>query len=122
MRKRFAHQAMDKPALYEILDQYFDSFQRKDVVQMRGLVANDICLRDWDTQAIGLDDFLTANQAIFESFDEIRIKRVATDIVEKKAFCLIEVGLNDLNPITVMDVITVDEKGKIVSVEAYRQF
>ena len=113
---------MDESALYDILDQYFDSFQRKDVVQMRGLVANDICLRDWDTQAIGLDDFLTANQAIFESFDEIRIKRVATDIVEKKAFCLIEVGLNDLNPITVMDVITVDEKGKIVSVEAYRQF
>ena len=82
---------MDESALYDILDQYFDSFQRKDVVQMRGLVANDICLRDWDTQAIGLDDFLTANQAIFESFDEIRIKRVATDIVEKKAFCLIEV-------------------------------
>ena len=122
MRKRFAHQAMDESALYEILDQYFDSFQRKDVAQLRDLVANDICLRDWDTHAIGRDDFLTANQAIFGSFGEIRIKRIATDIVEKKAFCLIEVGLNDLNPITVMDVITVDEKRKIVSVEAYRQF
>ena len=113
---------MDESALYEIIDQYFDSFQRKDVAQLRDLVAIHICLRDWDTAAIGVDDFVAANQAIFESFGEIRVKRVTTDIVEKKAFCLIEVRLNDLDPITVMDVITVDEKGKIVSVEAYRQF
>ena len=113
---------MNESAFHKILDQYFDSFQRKDVAQMRVLVANGVRLQDWETQAIGLDDFLKANKAIFEVFAEIKIKRLATDIVAKKAFCLIKVSLNDLDPITVLDVITVGEKGKIISVDAYRQF
>lgn len=113
---------MDELIVTRIIDEYFVCFQRKDILGLQNLVATDVTLHDWETKAIGLDNFLAANQTIFEQFNEITIKRLTTDIVSKKVFCLIEITLDDLEPIKVMDIIELTEQGKIILVDAYRQF
>ena len=113
---------MVETAFADTLDRYFDAFQRKSLEQLEELVAPNITLRDWDTVAIGVENFLSANGVVFDSFDNIAITRVASDVIAPKAFCLLEIELDRSAPLTVLDVIVIDNKGKIVSIEAFRQF
>ena len=113
---------MDDSVLHSIVDKYFDYFQQKDVEGLQSIIEPNFSLRDWETNLVGLDNFLAKIQVIFESFDEIIIKRITTDLTGTKAFCVIEIALDRAEPITVMDIITNNNQRKIVSVNAFRQF
>lgn len=107
---------------YQVVDRYFASFCQKNLKKLSGLVTEDVFLQDWETKAVGLDEFLTFNSSVFSRFSEIKIERISTDIFSMKAFCLIRISFDNHAPVELMDVITLSHDGKINSINAYRQF
>jgi hypothetical protein len=99
---------------------YFDAIEKKDISAIRDLLDANVKLRDWETNASGIDSVLAATANIFCSAETISIKII--NIFQHRTFVVAEldITINDINYINVVDIIEFNSTEKICAIRAFR--
>lgn len=113
----------------EICNKFYQSFQEKNIKIIRDMVHESVELRDWETIAIGKDQFVRATQKIFDSVKNISILIKNQGIQSNKIsnsiniFNEIEINLNDSSEkLDVVDIFEIELKSKLIkSIRAYKK-
>ena len=124
---------IDKLFYQNLLTKYFLAFQEKDLVTISELFSDDIVLKDWVVELNGKEKVLKFNEEVFDKFETISISFdnffhcdsvFLTDSTHEAGYnifaCPIKIILDDIS-LDVLDLISFDTKGKIVSVTAYKK-
>lgn len=106
--------------LKQLATTYFETFSNKDLVGLADIFADDASLRDWNGSAIGKADVLAANGNIFNNVNTITVTPLALYRDNNTVSAELEVLINGQETVLVVDVITFNDEGKIVSVKAYK--
>ena len=105
----------------ELVTKYFEDFSNKDLEKLSDIFSEEIILQDWDILAEGKQNVLEANKNIFNSVDTISINLNEIYIDDSVATCIIEIVINDEETLKVIDIIKIDNDGKIKEISAYKQ-
>jgi len=79
-----------------------------------------VVLRDWNVEAIGVENVLKANIEIFETFPKIEIKINSLYIDRATVIIELIITLNDSISMKVVDIIEFTSVGKIKSIRAFK--
>ena len=103
---------------------YFETWNLHDVSRLKDLFAAEATLRDWDVEVAGRDAVVAANAKIFAAVPGIKIEVLTVHVsaATRTAACEILVKLNNGkgDELKVVDIISFDGQGKILSVRAYK--
>ena len=99
-------------------NEYFKSFQDKDLANLRKMYAFNIRLTDWVVDLIGTNNVLEANEELFKN--DFKLEVLSTKQIDNQTYSeiTIEIGNEFLK---VLDVITFDEEFKIENITAYKR-
>jgi hypothetical protein len=99
---------------------YFNAFENKDISSIKELLDNNVELRDWDIDAIGIESVIAATTNIFDSVECISVQVV--NILHDQNFVAGELNIiiNKTNSIRVVDIVEFNSLGKICSIRAYK--
>ena len=96
------------------------AFQNKDIHLIHTLLSPDVILRDWEHEALGVDNVMRIYENIFKSSFKIAVNI-------NKLYCLksliigeIEIKIDDNPLIRVVDIIDFTKSGKIISIKAFK--
>ena len=118
-----------------VINDYLKKFEEKDISLVK-LFSDDVELIDWNIHKKGFDDVVKAYEDIFKSVDTFKITSPgigdvsSTDTVllypvikvDAQAFlCRIDITIDDKEPLKVIDIITLNEKGLISKINAFKQ-
>ena len=118
-----------------VITDYLKKFEEKDISLVK-LFSDDVELIDWNIHKKGFDDVVKAYEDIFKSVDTFKITSPgigdvsSTDSVllypvikvDAQAFlCRIDITIDDKEPLKVIDIITLNEKGLISKINAFKQ-
>ena len=106
----------------EIAEKYFENFNNHDIAGLSELYSDDIILKDWITTLMGKDEVLSGNSDAFSTLEHISISVKNIYESDSGAACEIEISIvNEKESILlhVVDVLTINEEGKISEVRAY---
>tara|TARA_R100000008_G_C3515111_1_gene130893 strand:+ start:362 stop:694 length:333 start_codon:yes stop_codon:yes gene_type:complete len=107
--------------LKQLTKNYFNIFSNKDVVGLRGLLAEDVYLRDWELAENGIENVVKANQNIFDAVDTISIIPIEICQTGNMTVSEMEIYINGREQVlNVVDVIEFNSDGKICAVRAYK--
>lgn len=104
----------------ELIKNYFEAWNNKDLSQLSELVHDNIFLKDWENEAFGVTEFLKVNKKIFNSVDTIKADVLSLVAVDNKVFSRLKIKVNR-DIIQVVDYFEI-ENGKIAMIQAYRCF
>ena len=106
--------------LKDIAKEYFKVFSRKDLNTLGSMFHESVSLRDWGISADGKIEVLSANEGIFGSVKTIEV--TPTSIYQDGNVVIAEIDIvaDGHPPILVVDILTFNKEGKIVSVRAYK--
>ncbi|MFQ5513201.1 MAG: nuclear transport factor 2 family protein [Myxococcota bacterium] len=100
---------------------YFRAFAARDLEALGELLAPGVELRDWEIRARGRDAVLRANEGIFDAVEKIDLKVLDWASRDRCVFAELEIEFDRSGaPLRVVDVIELDEEGRIVRVRAYK--
>jgi hypothetical protein len=99
---------------------YFNAFENRDISSIKGLLDNNVTLRDWDIGATGIDSVMAATTNIFDSVECISVQ--VLNILHDKNFVVgeLNITINNIESIRVVDIIEFNSLGKICSIRAYK--
>ena len=118
-----------------VITDYLKKFEEKDISLVK-LFSDDVELIDWNIHKKGFDDVVKAYEDIFKSVNTFKITSPgigdvsSTDSVllypvikvDAQAFlCRIDITIDDKEPLKVIDIITLNEKGLISKINAFKQ-
>ena len=96
---------------------YFNYFKSKDIDSLRGVYNDDIILKDWTGEWIGVNDVVSAITEFFENDFHMIVENI--DVCDNKAYSKLKIKTG--NEITnLLYVITYDEDGLVESITAYK--
>ena len=104
----------------QIVLEYFNIFSRKEIDKLEQLFANDIYLRDWEVEAIGISNVIKANQDIFDSAKTLEVEPINIYKDMNTLICELIITIDSSEIELVVDIIEFDESGKIKSIKAYK--
>ena len=104
----------------KLIKNYFEAWNKKDLLQLSELVHDNIFLKDWENEAFGVTEFLKVNEKIFNSVDTIKADVLSLVAVDNKVFSRLKIKVNR-DIIQVVDYFEI-ENGKIAMIQAYRCF
>jgi hypothetical protein len=100
--------------------EYFETFSRKDLDGLGVMFTGDITLRDWEISATGIDEVLAANKKIFDSVEYIHVLPLHLYQDNNTVVAELSIVVSGAVYLSVVDVITFNDSGKIVSIKAYK--
>ena len=103
----------------EIANQYFNSWNKHDLSELRNLFDKNVVLKDWDILTVGIENVLKANSNVFKNFPSIKVEILNMAISSKKVMCEIKVLINETESIDVVDILEI-ENNLIKSVKAFK--
>jgi len=104
----------------KIVLEYFSKFSKKDC-EIFEFMHSDVRLCDWNIDVSGIKKVKAEYENIWNNLNEIEIAILNIDIIDKTAYCTIQISANELNEsLNVIDVITIKDS-LIESVFAYRR-
>ena len=89
----------------EIANQYFTSWNKQDLDELRNLFDKNIVLKDWDIHEFGIENVLNANSNIFKNVPEIKLEVLDMAVYQKKVFAEIKVLISEKESIDVVDIL-----------------
>ena len=102
-----------------VLD-YFEAWNSRDLVTLRGLMHEDVRLKDWLNDVCGINSTLSVNSKIYEQFPNVKIEIMDIGICGNvKVMAQLKIELNQEEMLDVVDVFTI-YKNKIQSIIAYK--
>ena len=103
---------------------YFEVWNQHDVPGLKSLLTAEATLRDWNVEKSGSEAVAKANAQIFADVPGIKIEVLTVHVsaATRTAACEILVKLNNGkgDELKVVDIISFDAQGKILSVRAYK--
>ena len=106
--------------LKSIAIEYFETFSRKDLDGLGIMFTGDVTLRDWEISATGIDEVLAANKKIFDSVEYIHVMPLNLYQDSNTIAAELSIVVSGAVHLSVVDLITFNEVGKIVSIKAYK--
>ena len=103
----------------ELAIQYFEFWNKQDFDGLRSLFAEDVSLKDWDIEVVGLEEVIKANEMIFNELPGIKAEILQLGIEKGVVFAQLAIHLNKSESISVVDVLNI-EGNKINSIQAYK--
>nr|WP_299384226.1 nuclear transport factor 2 family protein [Allomuricauda sp.] len=98
---------------------YLEKYAEKDLEAVAEMFAETIILRDWKIRVEGKQLAIAETQKNFTAAASITIEVLATYENEHTVAAELLITVNNTERLHVVDVITFDMKGKIVSIRAY---
>ena len=106
--------------LKSICLEYFETFSRKDLDNLALMFTGDVTLRDWEISATGIDEVLVANKKIFDSVEYIHVLPLHLYQDNNTVAAELSIVVSGAVHLSVVDIITFNDTGKIVSIKAYK--
>ena len=106
--------------LKSLAEQYFETFSRKDLDGLGVMFTGDVTLRDWEISATGIDEVLAANKKIFDSVEYIHVLPLHLYQDANTVAAELSIVVSGAVHLSVVDIITFNDAGKIVSIKAYK--
>ena len=106
--------------LKELISKYISAFNNQDLNNLRALFDAKIRLQDWEIDEKGINNVIKANQKIFNSAPDLKVRIKRLYFFEKTAICILKIKVNDQTSIDVVDIIEVNNINKIISIKAYK--
>jgi hypothetical protein len=106
--------------LKSICLEYFETFSRKDLDSLALMFTGDVTLRDWEISATGIDEVLAANKKIFDSVEYIHVLPLHLYQDNNTVAAELSIVVSGAIVLRVVDIITFNDTGKIVSIKAYK--
>ena len=100
--------------------EYFETFSRKDLDGLEVMFTGDVTLRDWEISATGIDEVLAANKKIFDNVEYIHVMPLHLYQDGNTVAAELSIVVSGAVHLSVVDIITFNDAGKIVSVRAYK--
>lgn len=100
--------------------EYFEIFSRKDLDNLALMFTGDVVLRDWEISATGIDEVLAANKKIFDSVEYIHVMPLHLYQDSNTVAAELSIVVSGAVHLSVVDVITFNDLGKISSIRAYK--
>jgi hypothetical protein len=101
------------------LNNYFLSWQSKDIKAIEELLDESCVLVDWEVKLLNKIDILKLNKALFERVDEIHLKIVNQSVTGLVTYSHLDIEIGN-EKINVVDKITFNKKNKIIKIEAFK--
>ena len=98
---------------------YLKKYAEKDLEFMEEIFSEDIVLRDWKIQVVGKKKALEETRKNFESAKSIEIEVLATYESQSTVAAELIITVDKTEILYVVDVITFNSEGKIMSIRAY---
>jgi len=110
----------------QFVKNYLGAFAAKDIEALDGMYADGVTLHDWAVNVKGKEEVLSVNKALFNSTGLISVHIQNTAYRDKYIAVEFVIVINSLVPedstvINVVDIIEIDDFGKIKSIKAYKQ-
>jgi ketosteroid isomerase-like protein len=99
---------------------YFTAFSNKDSQTLSKMFDSDIELMDWEVNCKGKESVMANNQELFDSVKEIKIAPELIAVYGLTAMAKISVEVDGAK-LKVVDIITFNNLGKIIKIEAYKR-
>ena len=106
--------------LKNLLNNYQEAFNSKNLTKLSDLFSDDITLKDWDISVHGKSPVLEANKKIFDSVNTINCKSIKNYYEKDTVICVLKIIINDDEIIDVVDIIEFNKDQKISSIRAYK--
>ncbi len=98
---------------------YLEKYAAKELAGIEEMFATDIILRDWKIRVTGKENALAETRKNFESADSIAIEVLSLYENENTVAAELKITVDASEELYVVDVVTFDTNGKIVSIRAY---
>ena len=98
---------------------YLKKYAEKDLESVESLFADDIVLRDWKIRVEGKAEAMRETRKNFESAESIEIDVLSTYESEDTVAAELKITVNSTEELYVVDVMTVNEEGRISAIRAY---
>ncbi|NKI33539.1 nuclear transport factor 2 family protein [Croceivirga thetidis] len=99
---------------------YLKKYAEKDFKAMQELFAENIILRDWKIRVVGIDKALAETKKNFEEAQTITIEILSTYENLDTVAAELKILVNGTEELYVVDVITFNAEGKVISIRAYK--
>lgn len=106
--------------LKELALNYFEAFSKADIMRLRSLFADDVCLRDWNIDVLGIEYVINENSKIFTTLKGISVEVINLYEDAKTVVAELVISANGVSAIKVVDILNFNEEHKIVSIRAYK--
>lgn len=108
-------------ALIENLSRdYFLAFSLKDSAALSMMFDDNVVLIDWEVNITGKDPVMANNQQLFNTVGTIKIVPEKIAVRGLSVMAKISVEIDNVK-LKVVDIITFNDLGKIIKLEAYKQ-
>ena len=100
--------------------EYFQAFERKDIVCLRTMFSDDVRLTDWDVDVSGIDAVLAIDSNLFASVDSISVFPTSIFVCDNVAIAELVIKIDGVVTVRVVDILEFDAQKKIKTVRAYK--
>lgn len=107
--------------LKNIVYTYFKLFETQDIRGLSNLLSDDVCLKDWEINVKSKKAVLFEFDKIFSSIKIIKVTLNQYFESNNSAICIISIGIDNLEALNIVDIITFNNDQKIISIDAYKQ-
>jgi len=109
-------------SLIKTAKEYFKTFSNKDLSGLEKMFSRYVSLKDWEIEAIGIEEVLKANKKIFESVDSINVNPLKIYNDGNTIIAEINISINNRETIlSVVDIIQFNDEGMITEIRAFKR-
>lgn len=106
--------------LKKLVKEYFKFFSEKNEKELFEMFDNKITLLDWENYASGKKKVCEVNKNIFKQLKNIQVKPLKIYKERNTIIAEIIIKVNRKDLLKVVDIISFNEKKKIISIKAYK--
>jgi len=109
-------------SLIKTAKKYFKTFSNKDLSGLEKMFSRYVSLKDWEIEAIGIEEVLKANKKIFESVDSINVNPLKIYNDGNTIIAEINISINNRETIlSIVDIIQFNDEGMITEIRAFKR-
>jgi hypothetical protein len=99
---------------------YFEAFSKADIIRLRSIFSDDVRLRDWNIDVLGIESVIIENLKIFEALKCISVEVINLYEDVQTVVAELVISANGEPAIKVVDILNFNDERKIVSIRAYK--
>lgn len=104
----------------DLLVHYLKAYEAKDLPTIETLLADQVRLQDWNLTALGKAAVLAETEKNFNGAKHLRIDILRVYAIGRHAAAELRILVNETIELNVVDVISLDEQGKVDAIRAYK--
>lgn len=106
--------------LEQLTRSFLAAYEAKDIAAIAAMFHPDVVLRDWNSEVVGHSGAVAEFTKNFEQANSLKIVIKRIYLAELSAAAELGITVNQTEILNVVDVLSFNEEGKILSIVAYR--